>query len=305
MKCQFAEDVRAGLSRTQKELPSKYLYDAVGSALFEAITVLPEYGLTRADAHLLQLLAPELPRHFRAVAELGCGTGHKVKPILRHLQNPRYFPIDLSETALALCVTELSAVAQVTAVRDTYMAGLRAAQAEVDPREPLLVLFIGSTIGNFEQEERGQFLGELRRLLRPGDALLLGCDLVKPLETMLEAYDDPAGVTAAFNLNLLGRINRELGADFVLRQFSHEARFDPAENRIEMHLRSLVPQRVRMGEFACEFVEGETIWTESSHKFREECIPTLAQTAGFTFVRQWIAPEWRFSESLWTVSVSD
>jgi len=301
MNCSFADDVRVGLSRAQKELPSKYLYDAVGSALFEAITVLPEYGLTRADARLLHLLAPELPTRFRAVAELGCGTGHKVKPILRYLQNPRYFPIDLSETALALCATELSSVAQVTPVRHTYLDGLRAAQAMLHPREPLLVLFIGSTIGNFGSEERGQFLAELRRLLRPGDALLLGCDLVKPLETMLDAYDDPAGVTAAFNLNLLARINRELGADFALRRFAHEARYDLAENRIEMHLLSRTAQRVQIGEFGYEFALGETIWTESSHKFRPECIPILAQPAGFTFVRQWIAPEWPFSESLWSV----
>ena len=116
---------------------------------------------------------------------------------------------------------------------------------------------------------------------------------------MLEAYDDPAGVTAAFNLNLLGRINRELGADFVLRQFAHEARYDPEEQRVEMHLRALVSQRITMPDFACDFAEGETIWTESSHKFRAECIPTLAQPAGFHFDRQWIAQDWLFSESLW------
>ena len=216
MNDEFAQDVREGFSRRQKQLPSKYLYDAVGSALFEAITVLPEYGLTRADGCLLRQLAPAIPAKFRAVAELGCGTGQKVRPILQHLQSPRYFPIDVSKAALALCVTELSSVARVTPLESTYFEGLRAARELLEPGEPLLVLFVGSTIGNFGREERQEFLAELRQLMRPGDALLLGCDLVKPEETMLLAYDDPAGVTAAFNLNVLGRINRELGANLCL-----------------------------------------------------------------------------------------
>lgn len=301
MNSEFARDVCTGLSLPQKELPSKYLYDALGSALFEAITVLPEYGLTRADARLLAQLAPSLPQRFRAVAELGCGTGHKSRPILQHLGRPRYFPIDVSGTALALCASELSTVADVTPLCHSYLDGLRAVRALIGPGEPLLVLFIGSTIGNFGPDERAAFLAKLRRLLLPGDALLLGCDLVKPLETMLLAYDDPAGVTAAFNLNLLGRINRELGADFVLRQFEHQARYDAEEERIEMHLRSRIAQRVTLADADFFFQAHETIWTESSHKFRPAAIPTLAHSAGFVFERQWIAPEWPFSESLWNV----
>lgn len=303
MNEEFAQEVREGLSLAQKELPSKYLYDAVGSALFEAITVLPEYGLTRADGCLLRQLAPAIPRRFQAVAELGCGTGQKVRPILQHLNSPRYFPIDVSEAALHLCVTELSSVAQVTPLQHSYFDGMRAVRELLEPGEPLLVLFIGSTIGNFGRAERGEFLAELRRFLKPGDALLLGCDLVKPEETMLLAYDDPAGVTAAFNLNILGRINRELGADFALRQFEHQARYDAGEGRVEMHLRSRIAQEVAVpaADLVCSFEEGETIWTESSHKFRPECIPTLARPAGFTFERQWIHSGWPFSESLWQV----
>ena len=299
----FGRDVHAGLSLAQKELPSKYLYDAVGSALFEAITVLPEYGLTRADAHLLAELATDLPTRFRAVAELGCGTGHKVKPILQHLDAPRYFPIDLSETALALCTADLGSVARVTPLRHSYLDGIEAVRTYLAPDEPLLVLFVGSSIGNFCRADRMAFLAQLRQHLRPGDALLLGCDLVKPLDTMLVAYDDPAGVTAAFNLNLLGRINRELGANFALRQFEHQARYDLAENRVEMHLRSRINQTVTIDGADYSFGEGETIWTESSHKFRAECIPTLAHQAGFTFAQQWIAVDWAFSESLWDVAV--
>lgn len=299
----FAREVHAGLSLAQKELPSKYLYDAVGSALFEAITVLPEYGLTRTDARLLAELADDLPTRFRAVAELGCGTGHKVKPILQHLASPHYFPIDLSETALALCAVDLRSVARVTPLRHSYLDGMAAVRTHLAADEPLLVLFIGSTIGNFCPADRTAFLAQLRQHLRPGDALLLGCDLVKPLDTMLVAYDDPAGVTAAFNLNLLGRINRELGANFALRQFEHQARYDLAENRVEMHLRSRIDQTVTIADADYSFVEGETIWTESSHKFRAECIPTLAQQAGFIFARQWIAADWAFSESLWKVAV--
>jgi L-histidine Nalpha-methyltransferase len=162
------------------------------------------------------------------------------------------------------------------------------------------VLFLGSTIGNFEPEEAADFLASVRECLEPGDALLLGTDLVKPAEQMLEAYDDPAGVTAAFNLNLLGRINRELDGDFDLRQFEHVARYEPDAQRIEMHLRSHCHQAVniRKADLLVEFVPGETIWTESSHKFRPEQIARLAREAGFRLERQWIDCEWPFAENL-------
>jgi L-histidine Nalpha-methyltransferase len=164
-------------------------------------------------------------------------------------------------------------------------------------------LFLGSTIGNFERGPAEQFLREIRSLLRPDDSLLLGTDLVKPVSQILPAYDDPTGVTAAFNLNLLARINRELGGNFDLRNFRHEARYNEAERRIEMHLRSEKAQAVNIpaAEFQFTLRAGETIWTESSHKFGLAEIQSLARATGFVCVEQWVDSEWPFAENLLTV----
>jgi len=297
---EFACEVRAGLLKPQKELPSKYLYDELGSALFDAITVLPEYGLTRADQRLLDAHARKIPLEFATVAEFGSGSGRKTRAILEALAPGDYFPIDLSAHALERCRRELSDLAHVETIESTYLAGL-----DRVPRNgcPLLVLFLGSTIGNFDARCRADFLRQARARLREGDALLIGFDLIKPEETLLDAYDDPTGVTASFNLNLLGRINRELGADFDQRAFAHEARWNPCERRIEMHLRSLDRQTVTIREamLECDFRAGETIWTESSHKFDAAEIPTLALESGFTPEAQWIDEVWPFAENLWRV----
>ncbi len=166
--------------------------------------------------------------------------------------------------------------------------------------ERLVVLFLGSTIGNFDRPAAQEFLRDVRYLLSPGDALLLGTDLEKPVERLLLAYDDPAGVTAAFNLNLLARINRELDGGFVLRNFEHVARYSAAERRVEMHLRSRVAQTVpiRNAGFEAVFAAGETIWTESCHKFRTGEIAEMARRAGFRCETQWVTTEWPFAESL-------
>lgn len=301
---EFAADVRAGLSKPQKELPSRYLYDELGSALFEAITVLPEYGLTRADQRLLERHAAELGDGYRIVAELGSGSGRKTRWILEALGTAHavwYFPIDLSPSALERCREELKELAEIRVVNESYLDGLRSVVTQRPPGHRLLVLFLGSTIGNFDPPCRDEFLARIRGLLIPGDALLLGCDLVKPVGQMLVAYDDPTGVTAAFNLNLLGRINRELDGNFVLRNFEHEARYDHCCQRIEMHLRSRVVQTVEVPSagFACRFDRGETIWTESSYKFRIEEIHEMAHHAGFLPRSQWIDHDWPFAESLW------
>jgi uncharacterized SAM-dependent methyltransferase len=167
----------------------------------------------------------------------------------------------------------------------------------------LLLLFLGSTIGNFERGPAEEFLREIRALLRPEDSLLLGTDLVKPISQILPAYDDPIGVTAAFNLNLLARINRELGGDFDLRSFRHEARYNETERRIEMHLRSEIAQTVNIpaADFQLTLQPGETIWTESSHKFGLAEVQRLARSTGFVCVEQWVDPEWPFAENLLTV----
>ena len=307
---EFASDVRADLSKPQKELHSKYLYDELGSALFEAITHLPEYGVTRADERLLRKHArdvAELIPETATVIELGSGTGRKTRHVLNALRRadrvPRYFPIDVSREALGRCLRELADVADVRPLEYAYLDGMARAAAHRRAHESLLVLFLGSTIGNFERERAMEFLRDLRAWLLPGDALLIGADLVKEQDRMLLAYDDPTGVTAAFNLNVLGRMNRELGADFDLRKFEHQTRWDETERRIEMHLRSRVDQSVFIPEadFRARFRGGETIWTESSHKFhRNEMFEMAAQT-GFRVKEQWVDLEWPFVESLWMV----
>lgn len=305
----FAEEVRAGLTKSgQRELPSKYLYDEVGSALFETICVLPEYGLTRADARLLQRHAHELVGRLPSpllVAELGSGSGKKTRWILEALarrQRTYYYPIEISPHALAACEKELGQIDLVSVVgyEQPYLEGLRAVAEGRGLGSHLLVLFLGSTIGNFDRDAGEVFLREMRETLRPGDALLLGTDLEKDVEVQLLAYDDPAGVTAAFNLNLLARINRELGANFDLRHFRHEARWNLAERRIEMHLRSTERQTVQVPRASLRLIlnEGETIWTESSHKYKAEEIPGMGERAGFRCQAQWIDQEWPFAQNL-------
>jgi uncharacterized SAM-dependent methyltransferase len=194
----------------------------------------------------------------------------------------------------------LEGLASIFPIEDDYLGGMSEVASRRRTGERLLVLFLGSTIGNFEPAAASEFLAALRTWMCPGDALLVGTDLVKPVERLLAAYDDAAGVTAAFNLNLLARINRELDGDFNLRHFHHEARYQPGAQRIEMHLRSRDRQTVRIAkaEMCVEFAAGETILTEVCHKFRAGQIDALARTAGFHLERQWIDEEWGFAESL-------
>lgn len=305
----FAEDVRRGLSRPRKELPAKYLYDELGSALFEAITKLPEYGLTRADERLLPRCAGELGVRFHRVAELGSGSGRKARILLEALGATNglvYHPIDLSPAALDICERTLRGIVEVRPLEAGFFDGLDAVAAERKSGEKLLVLFLGGTIGNFDSVCAIDLLRQLRTRLQEGDQLLIGFDLVKPRAQLLAAYDDPTGVTAAFNVNLLGRINRELEGKFDLRSFVHEVRYDEARQRVEMHLRARYAQTVRIGALGLtiDFQEGETIWTESSYKYRLEQIPALATASGFHCAQLWTDAEWPFCESLWTASSS-
>jgi L-histidine Nalpha-methyltransferase len=306
---QFADDVRAGLCRPgQKELPSKYLYDNLGSALFDAITLLPEYGLTRADERLLQRHARDIAKYIPAktmVCELGSGSGRKTRPILNVLRTHgplSYYPIEISSAALANCEMELRDIESVSivGVEGEYLAGLAEVAERRDADMHLFVLFLGSTIGNFDAGADARFLREVRQTLRTGDSLLLGTDLIKPRDQLIDAYHDPRGVTAAFNLNLLGRINRELHADFDLRAFEHLARFNEATQSIEMHLRSRRGQSVRIDDcdLMVEFAAGETIWTESSHKYTAMGVAELAKACGFSLQAQWIDEKWPFANSL-------
>src|ERR1039457_4220359 len=264
---QFASDVRAGLTQPeQKTLGCRYLYDDMGWALREAIALLPEYGLTRADARIIEAHADDL---------LDC------------LPSP-------------LTIAELGTLAAVHPLEMSFLDGLRNIAGRRAPGERLLVLFTGSSIGNFEPEAAIHFVDSIRRRLAPGDALLLGTDLVKPTAQLLDAYDDPTGVTAAFNLNLLGRINRELDGDFDLRQFAHVIRYHEEAQRIEMHLRSRVYQivSIRKADLIVDFAAGETICTEACHKFYLEQVETMADAAGFRLQQQWVDEEWGFAENL-------
>ncbi len=306
---QFAADVRAGLDRPdQKQLPAKYLYDRVGSALFETISVIPEYGLTRADERILKSHAEELaslvPRPI-AVAELGSGSGKKTRYVLDALRERvdlRYYPIEISAAALASCTRELGDLegVKLCGLEREYLDGLREVSAEREAGGHLLVLFLGSSIGNFDSGADVEFLKHVRATLISGDCVLLGTDLVKPVDRLLAAYDDPIGVTAAFNLNLLARMNRELGADFDLRSFEHVARFNGNTSSVEMHLRSKRHQTVTIAraQFMARFEEGETIWTESSHKYSVRELEALAASSGFDCRARWTDAEWCFAENL-------
>jgi dimethylhistidine N-methyltransferase len=305
----FAEDLRRDLQLSPRQLQSKYLYDALGSALFEAICLLPWYRITRAEGRLLSRCGGEMVSGVEGpvtLVELGCGSGEKVSLVARELRK-RQRPIsvhliDISPSALALSEKNLGGIEHVSVVghRATYEEGLRRAARERAPGSTLLVLFLGSNIGNFDPPQSEEFLREIRRALQPGDALLLGADLVKPERELLLAYDDPLGVTAAFNKNLLRRINTELLADFDLDAFDHRAVWNPLERRVEMHLVSRRAQEVVIprADFLLSLEAGEIIWTESSYKYEAGEVIDLGTGAGFRSAQQWIEPDARFVLSL-------
>jgi len=228
--------------------------------------------------------------------ELGCGSGEKIALLAEALRSRRrrvaIHLIDISLTALELSERTLGALEHVSVVghRATYEEGLRHAARERPPHGGLLVLFLGSNIGNFDPPASHDFLSEIRQAMRPGDALLLGADLIKPVDQLLLAYNDPLGVTAAFDKNLLVRMNRELGADFDLAAFEHQAIWNPGERRVEMHLVSLRDQsaQIRRAGISVAFEAGESIWTESSYKYTPSEIALGLEQAGFRLVEQWI-----------------
>lgn len=306
----FADALRAGLTKTgQKEIPCSYLYDELGSALFEAITLLPEYGVTRAERRLLQhhaeTLAVMLP-FTRSVLELGSGSASKTRKILEAFAargRVTYFPIDVSAYALDSARRELEDIPslRVHPLNKSYLDALAFARSIHHDGFPHLVLFLGGTIGNFHRADAAHFLRSIRQQLSPGDAFLLGADLDKPASVLIAAYDDATGVTAAFNRNLLAHINRKLNADFDPKSFSHEARFDERERRIEMHLRSTRTQTVTIPSIGVtvEIEEGETLWTESSYRYGIEELRALALKTGFREAVTWVDSEWPFASTLW------
>jgi L-histidine Nalpha-methyltransferase len=302
------EEIRAGLRGAPKRLPVECFYDDLGSALFEAITLLPEYGLTRAGRRLLERHAPEVAALVPPaveVVELGSGTGRTTRILLESLLRRapvRYVPVDISAAALAECERELGRLPGLTVdpQRANHLQGLAAAARGRRADSTLLVLFLGSNLGNFDRAAAAAFVARIRQPLRPGDALLLAADLEKAEDVLLPAYDDPLGLTAAFDLNALARLNRELGADFDLSAFRHRALYDRRERRIEMHLVSTREQRARIPALGLEveLAKGESIWTESSYRFAPGELARMGAEAGFRTAADWTDEEWPFNQVL-------
>ena len=289
-----AEAARLGLAASPKTLPPWLFYDERGSHLFEQITTLPEYYLTRTERTLFEQHADAIIKslgHSVTIAELGAGTATKTGILLaaatRMQADVLYQPIDVSPTALAEAAANIEDNVPGVTVRSQTANYITEPITLERPGEDtaILALYIGSSIGNFSPAEARGILENLRAQLRPGDALLLGTDLApsaaKPVARLRAAYDDATGVTAAFNLNMLTRLNRELGANFNLDSFRHKAVWSASESRIEMHLVSDVPQTVTMQDRRFTFAAGETIHTENSYKFTRQMIAALLTPSGF------------------------
>ena len=297
---QFAADVRYYLSLTPRQLPSRYFYDDLGSALFESICRLPWYTITRAEMRLLAAHGDSVFRRLPSLAhvvELGPGNGEKLRRLLEAAPRRRgplnVHLIDVSPSALTVAAQTIGNVGDVRVMthQATYDSGLREALRQTTGRT--LVAFLGSNIGNFDPPGASAFLQNIRASVKERDAVLLGVDLVKPTERLLVAYDDPLGVTAAFNRNLLLRMNRELGASIDLDAFLHRAVWNPQQGRVEMHLVARSDQTIHIPRaYVDERLQaGETIWTESSYKYVPEQIDDLLESCGFTSAAQWIDRE--------------
>ncbi|MFI5179149.1 MAG: L-histidine N(alpha)-methyltransferase [Vicinamibacterales bacterium] len=311
---QFAGDVEYYLALTPRQLPSRYFYDALGSALFEAICQLPWYGVTRAERRLLTAHSAAIVAALDPLAtlvELGPGSGEKLGILVDHVVHAQpggsltVHLVDVSPAALAAARSTLGPRAGLDVVthQATYEDGLEALRQtsrRIAAPGRTLVVFLGSNIGNFDPPGADEFLRTIRAALTAGDALLLGADLVKPARDLILAYDDPLGVTAAFNRNLLVRVNRELGGDFDVDGFVHRAVWNAEALRVEMHLVSARGQRVRVpaSQLDITFEPGETIWTESSYKYRPEGVLDMLTRTGFTSLAQWTDEAGGFALSL-------
>ncbi|MGA8153246.1 MAG: L-histidine N(alpha)-methyltransferase [Terriglobales bacterium] len=292
----FAADVEEGLLSRPKSLPCKLFYDSVGSVLFEEITRLPEYYLTRTELEILQANASEIADAAGSaitVVELGSGTAVKTCTLLdgiscRQMRVP-YFPVDISPAALKQArhrVEEQCSRVSVHPVVADFSEGFSFLR-KVPGRK--LVLYLGSSIGNFDPQPAAQMLSEIRQQLDPGDSLLLGTDLAKARSILVPAYDDAQDITAQFNKNILRRLNRELGANFNLEFFRHIALWNPAQSRMEIYLESLRPQTVNLGMLLLQvpFANGERIHTENSYKYSLPMVKDLLETAGFNLAHTW------------------
>jgi L-histidine Nalpha-methyltransferase len=296
---QFASDVHYYLQQSPRQLPSRYFYDELGSALFEAICRLPWYRITRAESRLLAAHGSDVFRRVGSastIVELGSGSGDKLRLLIeaggvRRTELDVHL-VDVSASALENSARILGSLddVRVSTHQATYEAGLAEVARHTPAGTHSLVLFLGSNIGNFDPPGAEEFLRGIRANLAAGDALLLGADLVKPQRDLLLAYDDPLGVTAAFNRNLLVRINRELDGNFDIECFAHRAVWNAVDARVEMHLVARTPQQIHIGRAALDFrmERDEAIWTESSYKYQPEDIVDLLARCGFGLLEQWI-----------------
>jgi L-histidine Nalpha-methyltransferase len=303
----IADDVEAGLLASPKTLPPRLFYDARGSELFEQITALPEYYLTSTERSILELNAAEMieaaGKDLRVV-ELGAGSASKTEILLRELARQQgkaiFYPVDVSSAAMEEADERLRRVIpgiELHPVVADYTRGLPFLHSLPGRK---LILYIGSSIGNFEPLQASAILAGIRASMSPGDAVLLGTDMRKSPKRLIPAYDDAAGVTAAFNKNILSRINRELNAEFDLDRFAHRAIWNSDLSRMEMHLESLVPQKVQIRDLgmSVSFSSGETIHTENSYKFSMPMIDSIAANAGLVVERTWSDPRKWFTVNL-------
>jgi len=306
----FAEDVRQGLTASPKSLPPRWFYDALGSSLFDTICFLPEYYVMRSEAEILSAARGEIVAAFGddvRLVELGSGTARKTRILLDMMTRTQpgleYVPVDVDAEMLERCGRDLLAEYErirVTAIRSDFSLPTVALRALAPHHGRTVVLFLGSTIGNLDPDAAVTMLRDLRGSLTVNDALFLGADLRKSREILEPAYDDPLGVTAAFNRNALGRINRELGGHFDLDAFRHLAFYDEEHGRIEMHLVSTRMQTVRIDALALDaaFEDGESIHTESSYKHDAGTIAALAAASGFRVERTWTDARHWFADVL-------
>jgi len=295
---QFASDVRYYMMLEPRQLPSRYLYDPLGSALFDAICWLPWYEITRAERRLLGAHAADVFRcvpSLSTIVELGPGSGQKLRMLIEGGDSHRLpldvHLVDVSYDALTRSTQTLASLAGVRTIthEQTYEAGLEAVAARAPDHGRTLVVFLGSNIGNFDPPDAHAFCRAIRAALAPGDALLLGADLIKPERQLLLAYDDPLGVTAAFNRNLLVRINRELAGNFEIDHFAHRAIWNPAAARVEMRLVADSRQHVSIARAQIEFdmAADEPIWTESSYKYEAGDVERMLNAASFRLNTHW------------------
>ena len=304
----LAEDVRKGLTAYPKRFLPKYFYDELGSQLFEAICLLPEYYLTRAENEILVRYADEIAAAVdgqKTLVEMGSGSASKTRLIIEALLRSQgellFMPVDISVTALessSRILLQSYPRLRIEAFAADYFVGL--GEVGKKPRRRTLALFLGSNISNFDLDEAHRFLRAMREVLNEGDALLLGADLKKDPAVLEAAYNDALGVTSAFNLNVLARINRELGGSFDLHAFRHYAFYNQTEGRIEIYIESLKNQTVRIEKLDLEvsFESGELIHTENSYKYDAAGIARLASETGFTCTRSWFDSQERFSSNL-------